>query len=125
MASNDASLKSIRVVLYVTTIFYGLVNIALQGDNTMLISSIGAGPTLAVSAAVVGTIQLLAAFIGLIWEATSLRRPKNSSQLVFLTLCLTFLYEAAIVVILSGNPFSWAPLLVYSVICAVIFLAEG
>lgn len=124
MSEPRDALKPIRLILYLATVFYGLVNIVMQEQNLVMASK--APAALEASAAIVGTIQLLAAILGLILELSGVKKVRRAIQLIFLALSLSFLYESVLVLLLSGgNPFSWAPLIVYSVICSVIYLAEG
>jgi hypothetical protein len=123
MAESRSSLRSIRFIIYLTTVFYGFVNIASQDQP---LAEVAAAPkAILISASVVGTIQLLAALLGAMLELSKAKGTDRARQWIFLALSLSFLYEFALVALLSGNPFMWAPLLVYSVICSVIYLAEG
>ena len=113
---SDKGLKEIRFIIYLTTIFYGIVN-ALQPPP----ASVG---TLVGLAIIIGVTQLIASIIGLISEFFSGGRAHRVRGASLLILTVAFLYEFVFVLLVAGSPFSWAPLFVYGTICAVLYLSE-
>lgn len=120
MAWNKG-LRPIRFVIYLTTIFYALLNAIPAQTPTADPDGGLAGIT---AATIVGLIQLAAALVGLVVDYGPKTRYARVIRGVLLTLTLCYLYEFVIIAILTGNPFRWAPLLVFSVISAVLYLAE-
>ena len=121
MAWNKG-LRPIRFVIYLTTIFYALLN-ALGAEGSSIATGMD-GLTGFVAATVVGLIQLGAAILGLVFDYGPKTRYTRVVRGVLLTLAMCYFYEFVLVLILTENPFRWAPLLVFAVISAVLYLAE-
>ena len=117
-------LRPIRSVVYLTTIFYAFLNAGwpVESSFSVEVGAEGFGGVQAATA--VGIIQLAAALLGIAFDWFWHRKYSHLVHWVFAVLTLTYLYEFALIAIYDGNPFRWAPFLVYTVICAVLFLSE-
>jgi hypothetical protein len=120
--ADRMSLRGIRFVVYITTIFYGLVN-ATRGPvlaDQELTNSLSD----ARAATIIGVLQLLAAILGLVVDLF-VQRWRGWVKWIFAFLSFAFFYEFILVLVTGGEPFTWAPVLVYSAICSVVYLSEG
>lgn len=119
---HTTNLRPIRFIIYLSGLLYGAVS--LLGDP------VGDPPltnneplTSANAAAVVGVIQFLAIFVGVVVDFSG-HRFRRFVKPVFLVLTLAFLYEATLLITLGADPFRWIPLLVYTGISTVVYLSE-
>lgn len=122
----NPALRPIRIIIYLTTLFYAFINAGLAPEEAF-VSNIGEPGILStfVVATTVGIVQTVFAIVGMIIDVSPLRHKSSSwMKYALLGLTLTYMYELAIIVIYDGSPFRWVPFLVYTVICAVLFLAE-
>lgn len=118
-----AELKPIRFLIYLTTLAYSLVVIAVGPSLEPSQIAPGAFTSPAVGATV-GILQLLASLVGLVVDSTGKARDRLIKP-VFLILTVTFLYETVLEVIIGRSPFEWIPFLVYAALSGVVYLSEG
>lgn len=122
MAGGSLNLRPIRFVIYITTLFYGLVSLLRQPSELLEGGTIFSGVA---AASVVGTVQLLATVVGVVVELSPSKHRETAIRAVLGVLVFAYMYEFVLILLLTQDPFRWAPLLVYAVVCGVLYLAEG
>jgi hypothetical protein len=115
------SLRPVRFLIYITTMAYAFVNIAVFGSN---VAESATGFTSPVVATFVGVTQLLATVVGLVVDSVD-RKHNWLVKPVFLVLTVAYLYATVVAFIGAGSAFVWIPFIVYSSLCSVVYLSEG
>lgn len=115
-------MRALRFVIYLTTLAYAAI-IVTTGPSTepsVLVPGVITSPILG---ATVGIIQVLASTTGLVAEFAP--RFRYLTKWMFLILSSGFLYEVVLQLVVGRTVFDWLPYLVYSALCAVIYINEG
>jgi hypothetical protein len=122
----NTSLRGIRIVIYLTTIMYAMVNAFNPNPNFIETNVPDPGLFTSTNAAIaVGVVQLMGALIGLIVDVSPSQKSKR--RLIgpaLAVLVFTYMYELVLIFIYTPQPFRWIPFVTFTVICSVLYIAE-
>ena len=122
----NTSLRGIRIVIYLTTIMYAMVNAFNTSPNFIETNVPDPGLLSSTNAVIaVGVVQLMASLIGLVVDVSPSQKSKRRLiRPVLAVLVFTYMYELVIIFIYTPQPFRWIPFVAYTVICSVLYIAE-